>query len=285
MTAIAPDTPPIPAPSTGASTEPVMRLAGLGKTYPNGTVALADATLTIHPYEFVAVIGPSGAGKSTLLRCMNRLNDPTSGRIHLRGDDITAASGGRLRLVRARVGMIFQQFNLTGRLTVLQNVLAGRLRFAQDPVTWGPSVIRRFSRSEREHAFECLRLVGIPEKAYERADSLSGGQQQRVAIARTLAQEPEVMLADEPIASLDPRSATAVMDALRRVNRERGVPVLVNLHQVDVAREYATRIIGMRAGRIVFDGPPHALTQPALLDIYGEAVGEAIGEAAATDAG
>lgn len=246
----------------------VLQLEGLGKTYPNGTVALAGATLAIARHEFVVVIGPSGAGKSTLLRCMNRLNDPTSGRILLDGEDITRVTGRRLRLVRARVGMIFQQFNLAGRLSVLQNVLVGRLRFSQTPVRVVPSVVRWFGRAERAAAFECLRLVGIPEKAFQRADSLSGGQQQRVAIARTLAQECEVMLADEPIASLDPKSAEAVMDALKLANTARNVAVVVNLHQVDVARKYATRIIGMNAGRVIFDGPPEHLTDEAIERVY-----------------
>jgi len=231
--------------------------------------ALSDVSLAITRGEFISIIGPSGAGKSTLLRCANRLGRPTSGRIFLLGEDVTDAAGRRLRRVRQRCGMVFQQFNLVPRLTVIQNVLAGRIRFLSPVDTLLAVGARRFPEQDHQIALDCLELVGVEEQAYKRADQLSGGQQQRVAIARTLAQEPEVILADEPIASLDPRSAAIVMDTLARINRDRGIAVLVNLHQVDTAKRYSTRVIGMRAGRVAFDGPPDALDEQTLTDIYG----------------
>lgn len=249
---------------------------GLGKVYPGGSRALVEATFGLSRGEFVAIIGSSGAGKSTLLRCMNRLLEPTEGVLRLGGEDVTHVHGRALLRVRQRVGMVFQSFNLVGRLTVLENVLAGRSRFNQSAWRLARSVVRSYSRAEREAAFECLRFVGIERFAYRRASQLSGGQQQRVAIARALAQEPEVMLADEPIASLDPRSAGHVMDTLRRITDARGTPMVVNLHQVDVARSHASRIVGMRAGRIVFDGPASSLDDRAVREIYGSEPHEAV---------
>jgi len=248
--------------------QPVLRLESLGKTYPGGTRALHEVSLTVAQDEFIAIIGRSGAGKSTLLRCVNRLIDPTAGRIVLEDRDVTRAAGRRLRSVRQRIAMIFQQFNLVGRLSVLENVLTGRLRFNRGVASLPPALVRWFPARDRYIAFECLDRVGILEQAYKRADQLSGGQQQRVAIARTLAQEARMILADEPIASLDPRSSSAVMDALRDIHRKQGIPVMVNLHQVDVARKYATRVLGMRDGRVVFDGTPDALTEQAIPEIY-----------------
>ena len=267
---------------------PVIVTHGLGKTYPNGTRALVDVSLRIDAGEFVAIIGRSGAGKSTLLRCLNRLLKPTTGRYLLGGGDVTAVGGAKLRRVRQHVGMVFQQFNVVGRLSVLANVGAGRLRFCQPrwsatagvpgwrrPARWGrlwltyaASLARWLTRADREAAFEHLRQVGIAEIAFQRADTLSGGQQQRVAIARVLAQHPDVILADEPVASLDPRSAEQVMDTLREIQRSRGIAVLVNLHQVDFARRYATRILGMSHGQLVFDGPPEAVTAEVINRIY-----------------
>lgn len=251
------------------SSDPILAFHRMTKTYPGAPApALHEVSGEVRPGEFIAVIGPSGAGKSTLLRCLNRLVEPTAGSIHLRGRNLTHAHGRGLRALRQEVGMIFQQFNLVGRLTVLQNVLAGRLRFARSPARHAASMVRWFPRAERDIALAHLGRVGIAHQAHKRADELSGGQQQRVAIARVLAQDAGVVLADEPIASLDPRSAEVVMTTLRDINRERGIPVVVNLHQVDIARRYSTRVIGMHGGEIVFDGPPDTLDDRALRAIY-----------------
>ncbi len=248
---------------------PVFRTEALGKVYPNGTRALDDVSLTVNEDDFIVIIGSSGAGKSTLLRCLNRLVTPSHGKILLGDEDITAVSGGRLRKVRREVGMIFQQFHLVRRLTVLENVLVGRLRFCSSPVRYMGSLMRRFPASEREIAFDLLRQVGIGELAYQRADSLSGGQQQRVAIARTLAQKPSLFLADEPIASLDPRSSEAVMKLLKKIHEEHRIPVVVNLHHIDFARRYGKRILGVSGGRLVFDGTRDELSPAVIEGIYG----------------
>ncbi len=247
---------------------PVMRTRGLGKTYPNGTRALKNVNFTLQNDEFVSIIGSSGAGKSTFLRCLNRLITPTEGSVELQGNDITYGNGARLKQVRQRVGMIFQQFNLVPRLSVLENVLTGRLRFNRSPLRYGLSILRLFSKSEKEAAFECLKQVGIEHLAFERADKLSGGQQQRVAIARTLAQEPNVFLADEPIASLDPHSAEKVMGILLKINQSQNIPVVVNLHHIDFALRYGKRIIGMADGEMIFDGSGKDLTPETTDWIY-----------------
>ena len=249
---------------------PVMCTKGLGKTYPNGTIALKNVDFTIQRNEFVSIIGSSGAGKSTFLRCLNRLITPTEGIIKLNGNDITYGNGTGLKKVRQQVGMIFQQFNLVPRLSVLNNVLAGRLRFNQGPVSYGSSIIRLFSKLEKEIAFGCLKQVGIERLAFQRADTLSGGQQQRVAIARTLAQEPNVFLADEPISSLDPHSAEKVMEILLQINQSQKIPVIVNLHHIDFALRYGRRIIGMADGEIIFDGKGKDMTPDTIAWIYQE---------------
>ncbi len=258
-----------------------IRTRDLTKVYPNGTRALAEVTLSIDKGDFVAVIGSSGAGKSTLLRCLNRLVRPTGGTVRLFGEDVTHVSGRGLRSVRRRVGMIFQQFHLVRRLTVLENVLVGRLRFNTAPLGLAMSLARVFPRQEKEFAFECLRHVGIADLAFQRADTLSGGQQQRVAIARALAQEPEVFLADEPIASLDPRSAETVMDTLMHIHETHHIPVLVNLHHIEFARDYGRRVLGMSRGRICFEGRPADLDDEVITDIYGAKVSEAFGQLSA----
>ncbi len=249
-------------------TQTVLAAHGLTKEYAPGRAAIAEVTLRFGRGDFVAVIGPSGAGKSTLLRCLNLLIRPTRGRVELLDRDITESSGGRLREVRGQVGMVFQGFNLVRRLSVLENVLAGRLRFARGPVRRFAGVLRLFPRSEREIAFACLEKVGIAEQAFKRADQLSGGQQQRVAIARVLAQEPRVILADEPIASLDPESARGVMRTLRAIHDTKGIPVIVNLHQVDVAREFGSRIVGMNAGRVCVDAAVDRVTAEDVERVY-----------------
>jgi phosphonate transport system ATP-binding protein len=247
---------------------PILRVERLGKSYAPGQFAIRNVTLEVRAGEFIVVIGRSGAGKSTLLRCLNLLIRPTEGRVELKGVDVTHASGRQLREVRGRVGMIFQGFNLVKRLSVLDNVLCGRLRFRTGPLALVSSVTRWLPGREREIAFECLKRVDIEHLAFRRADTLSGGQQQRVAIARVLAQEPDVILADEPIASLDPKSAENVMRTLRGIQESRGIPVVVNLHQVDIARAFASRLVGMSKGGIRLDARPHEIAPDEVEDLY-----------------
>ncbi len=244
-----------------------------GVTKQFGTMRAVDsASLEIPRGQFVGVIGRSGAGKSTLLRMINRLSDPTAGRITWDGTDITALDGRRLRDWRQRCAMIFQQFNLVGRLDVLTNVLMGRLN--QRPVA--ASMIKLFSREDRLLAIAALEQLDMGAYLAQRTETLSGGQQQRVAICRALVQEPDILLADEPIASLDPRNTRVVMDALARINRDYGITVLCNLHDLDIATGYCDRLIGMKAGRIVFDGAPAELTPSIAQDLYGLEVADAM---------
>jgi phosphonate transport system ATP-binding protein len=235
--------------------------------------AVADVELAIEPGGFIGIIGRSGAGKSTLLRLINRLIDPSAGRISYGGTDVTALRGRALRQWRARSAMIFQQFNLVGRLDVLTNVLMGRL--AEVPAWRALSGL--WSADDKAMALSALEQFDIAALAAQRADRLSGGQQQRVAIARALVQEPDRILADEPIASLDPRNTRIVMDALLRINKHFGITVICNLHSLDLARGYCDRLIGMAAGRVVFDGAPAALTDAAARDLYGLEAGDAMG--------
>lgn len=260
---------------------PAIATDRLTKVYPNGTRAVSNVSLTVASNEFISIIGSSGAGKSSLLRCINRLIRPTSGTLELFGQDITSVSGKQIRQVRSKVGMIFQQFHLVRRLTVLENVLVGRLRFNNSMFSQCCSLMRHFSMDEREAAFECLKQVGIAHLAFQRADTLSGGQQQRVAIARALAQEPEIFLADEPIASLDPHSAEVVMDTLQEIHETRNIPVLVNLHHIDFATRYGKRIVGMRHGEVIHDVSPLNLDDDMITEIYGARINEAMGELAA----
>lgn len=243
---------------------PLVTFENVSKTFPNGHRALKNVSLTFGAGEFVAVVGLSGAGKSTLIRCVNRLVTPTEGRVIVAGQDITALRDSELRAVRARIGMIFQNYNLVRRSSVLRNVLAGRL--AHLP-TWR-TVLGLFPAADTELALRSLERVGIPEKAYQRADTLSGGQQQRVAIARALAQNPYILLADEPVASLDPPTAHQVMRDLKNLSREESLLTLVNLHFIDMAQEYADRVIGLRAGEVVFDGPGAGMTEADFEAIY-----------------
>lgn len=229
-------------------------------------LAVDGANLTIGSGEMVGIIGRSGAGKSTLLRLINRLIEPSEGRFVVDGVDVTALRGRELRAWRARTAMIFQQFNLVNRLDVLTNVLCGRL----NRMSTARVLFKIFTAEERAMAVQALDRLGLLEVAMNRADALSGGQQQRVAIARALMQQPDILLADEPIASLDPMNAKIVMDALLDINQRDGITVLTNLHTLDTARTYCRRIIGMSAGQIVFDGAPDELTDPVLRAIYGE---------------
>jgi phosphonate transport system ATP-binding protein len=252
-----------------ADREPtVLELVHVSRRF-GATLAVGDANLRIESGEMTGVIGRSGAGKSTLLRLINRLIEPTEGSILADGVDITRLRGRALREWRARTAMVFQQFNLVNRLDVLTNVLIGGLIRVSAP----RMLLRLFAEAERSRAVTLLDRLGLLDVAMNRADELSGGQQQRVAIARALMQKPETLLADEPIASLDPINAKLVMDALADLNQRDGITVICNLHTLDTARAYCRRIIGMAAGRIVFDGPPDALTKAALLAIYGETDG------------
>jgi phosphonate transport system ATP-binding protein len=242
----------------------MLKVEGLTKLF--GPLAAVDnVSFEVPRGQMLGVIGRSGAGKSTLLRMINRLTEPTGGTVHCESTDVTALKGRRLRLWRRECAMIFQQFNLVPRLDVLTNVLMGRLSYQPTP----RSLLKLFSAEERALAVVTLDRVEMVPSILQRADSLSGGQQQRVAIARALVQEPRIVLADEPIASLDPRSAARVMDILRSINRDDGITVICNLHTIDTARAYCDRIIGMRTGQVVFDGGPQQLTRERIQDVYG----------------
>ena len=247
----------------------VVQVRRLTKIYPGDVTAVSDVSFEVAKGEVVAVLGPSGAGKSTLLRCMNRLITKTHGQVLINKKDITQCRGKALRKLRSDVGMIFQQFNLVPRLTVFENVLAGRLSHTTNPFWFSASVLRRFSEADKQKTYDALKRVGIEHLAPKRADSLSGGQQQRVAIARTLAQEPEVILADEPVASLDPASSQLVLGILKQISLSKNIPVIVNLHQVDLARQFATRIIGIQDGSLVFNGPVDDFSLDIAKTIYG----------------
>jgi phosphonate transport system ATP-binding protein len=238
------------------------------------STAVDAVSLAIPQGQMVGVIGRSGAGKSTLLRMINRLTEPSSGTIRFEGRDVTALKGRALLAWRAECAMVFQQFNLVGRLSVLTNVLTGRIHHRG----FLASMLQIFPAEERAFAIRALDRLGMAHTALQRAETLSGGQMQRVAIARALVQEPKVMLADEPIASLDPLNAKLVMDALRRINREDGITVLANLHTLDTARSYCDRIIGLMGGRLVFDGTPAELTDRQAREIYGAEADEAFAE-------
>ena len=243
----------------------MIRVRDLSKRYPSGTVALDGVTLDVGAGEFVALIGSSGAGKSTLLRCLNGLVTPTAGVVSVDGRPVTGASRNGLRSVRANVGFVFQQFNLLKRLSVLDNVLVGTL----SRVDIWRSMLGRFPGGELERARRTLGRVGLAGLDDRRADTLSGGQQQRVAIARALVQEPRVLLADEPMSSLDPASSRSVMELLQDISREDGLTVVASLHVLDLAVTYGRRIVGLRAGRVVHDGSPAGLTQAAAEAIFG----------------
>ncbi len=248
----------------------MIEFKNVSKVYPNGTVGLNNINLTIEPGEFVVIVGLSGAGKSTLLRSINRLHDISNGEIIINGKSITKAKGNELLKIRRDIGMIFQNFNLVKRSTVLRNVLSGRVGYHSTLRT----ILGLFPTKDVELSLNALKRVNIADKAYTRADQLSGGQQQRVSIARALAQEAKVILADEPVASLDPLTTRQVMDDLKRINRELGITTIVNLHFIDIAREYATRIIGVRAGEVVYDGPTSEATDDVFSDIYGREIKE-----------
>ncbi len=234
------------------------------KTYPNGFTALKNVNLNIEQGEFVAIIGLSGAGKSTILRCINRMHDIQQGTLTVDGVDVESLSGKALRRFRRKVGMIFQSFNLVSRSTVIKNVLTADV---PDMPFWRV-LFGIFTKEQKLRALESLDKVGILDKAYTRCDQLSGGQQQRVALARTLNQNPSIILADEPVASLDPVTARQVMSDFVRINKEYKITILLNIHHVDLALNYCDRVIGVRAGEIVFDGPASSITQEQLDEVY-----------------
>lgn len=244
----------------------MLELRNLSKTFPGGVQALHNISLRVAPGEFVVLLGLSGSGKSTLLRCINRLVEPSSGEVIFAGRNVTAAAPDELRGLRCEIGMIFQQFNLIKRASVMTNVLCGNL--GRQPA-W-MACLNRFPAEARDRAFAALERVGILEKAWARADSLSGGQQQRVAIARALVQRPRLLLADEPVASLDPAMSHSVLQYLDRVNREEKLTVVCALHFLSLARRYATRIIALKAGELIFDGTPAEIDEARFREIYGE---------------
>ena len=244
----------------------MLQVENLSKVYDDGTVALRDVSFEVPDGQFLAVIGLSGSGKSTLLRCINRLVEPTSGRILWNGVDVTAATQEDLRLIRRRIGMVFQHFNLVHRSKVITNVLAGRLGYVNPAL----AVINRFPRADVAKAMAQLERVGLSEKARARADELSGGQQQRVGIARAMMQDPQMILADEPVASLDPVLAHSIMQYLELINDEDDVTVLCSLHFLDLVHRYADRAIALNKGELVFDGSPQAIDDARFKDIYGQ---------------
>lgn len=244
----------------------ILAVKGLEKTYPTGQRALSGVDLVIDKPQVIAVIGSSGAGKSTFIRCINRLVEPSKGSIKLGDLELTSLDGNALRNVRRRIGMIFQEFNLVERLSVMQNVLCGRLGY----VGLFASLRYRFPPDDIQAAFELLDRVGLSGYHNQRADALSGGQRQRVGIARALMQRPELLLVDEPTASLDPKTSRQIMRLIRELASERNTPALVNIHDVALAKSFADRIIAFKAGVLVFDGPPSSLDDTALTMIYGE---------------
>lgn len=244
----------------------------LSKEYRGGTKALNNVNFCVKEGDFVSIIGPSGAGKSTLLRCINRMIDATEGEIIFDDINVMNLKKKDLRRLRTRIGMIFQHYNLVHRLSVIENVLHGRLGYKS---TW-EGIIGKHSEEEKIQAFEILTKLGLQEQAYKRCDELSGGQKQRVGIARAIIQSPKMVLCDEPIASLDPNASKIIMDHMKNINKEMGITCIFNLHQVDVAKKYSDRIIGINGGQVIFDGTPENLTADKIHEIYGTEAGELI---------
>jgi len=251
--------------AAGDSAGRVLELRNLNKHYRAGVAVLKNISLKFADRGIAAIIGPSGTGKSTLIRCINRLTDPTSGEILFKGTDLAKLNGRRLREARRKIGMVFQEYNLVERLSVIENVLCGRLGYLPAWRAW----LRRFPAKDIERAFDLLDAVGLADFATERADRLSGGQRQRVGIARALMQEPDLVLADEPTSSLDPKTSVEIMELIARQAGAQDIPVIVNIHNVELAKRFADRVIGMSKGEVVFDGPPKALEHSHLKQIYG----------------
>ncbi len=244
----------------------MLKIEGLSKTYRTGDKALTNVSFTVPAGQVLGLIGPSGAGKSTLIRCINRLVEPNAGTVHLGDLNVTKLSRGDLRRARRRIGMIFQEYALVERLTVMENVLSGRLGY----VPFWRSFTRRFPDADVAKAFQLIERVGLSDQAEKRADALSGGQRQRVGIARALEQDPELLLVDEPTASLDPKTSRQIMRLILEICGERGLPAIINIHDVVLAQSFTQRIIGLRAGKVVFDGTPEDLDDTVLTRIYGE---------------
>lgn len=244
----------------------MLRLVGLTKKYKTGDLALKGINLEVPDGQVMALIGPSGAGKSTLIRCINRLVEPTSGSVSLNDLELTTLNQGKLRKARRRMGMIFQEYALVERLTVMENVLSGRLGY----VSFWRSYFRKFPQSDIDEAFRLLERVGLDHMCDKRADELSGGQRQRVGICRALAQDPELLLVDEPTASLDPKTSRQIMRLICELCEERGLAAIINIHDVLLAQMFSQRVVGLELGSIVYDGPPNGLTPEVLTDIYGE---------------
>jgi len=250
----------------------LLEVSNLSKEYLGGTKALADVNFSVNEGEFVSIIGPSGAGKSTLLRCINRMVDATGGEINFDSVNVNSLRKTELRMLRRKIGMIFQHYNLVNRLSVIENVLHGRLGYKSNL----SGIFGLYEEKEKEMALQLLNKLGLNEQVNKRCDQLSGGQKQRVGIARALIQNPKLVLCDEPIASLDPNASKVIMDHLKTINMEMGITCIFNLHQVDVAMRYSDRIIGINNGRILFDGPPKELTKELIYSIYGSEAGELI---------
>ncbi len=244
---------------------PALSIRNLDKEYARGKSVLRDITLDIGSSGLTAIIGPSGTGKSTLIRCINRLVEPTSGQILFQGEDLVKLDRRALRLARRKIGMVFQEYNLVERLTVMENLLCGRLGYVAPWRAW----LRKYPQADVERAFALLDTVGLAGFANQRADSLSGGQRQRVGIARALMQEPRLLLADEPTSSLDPKTSVEIMELVSSMGRATGIPVVINMHDVELAKRFADRIIGMSGGRVVYDGGPQDLQDAMLKTIYG----------------
>ena len=237
----------------------------LAKEYVAGKPVLKNISFEVQGQSCVAIIGPSGTGKSTLIRCVNKLVPPTGGNVYISGENITQLTGKELRKARRKIGMVFQEFNLVERLSVMENILSGRLGYVSAWRAW----LRKYPQQDIDRAFELLESIGLLEFAHQRADSLSGGQRQRVGIARAIMQEPHVLLADEPTSSLDPKTSVEIMEILVALSNAHQIPLLINIHDVELAKRFTTRIIGLSKGGIVYDGPPAELTRDNLKEIYG----------------
>lgn len=242
-----------------------LRVENLSKEYVAGQPVLRDISFEVSGRNSVAIIGPSGTGKSTLIRCINKLIPPTSGSVYVSGENITKLQGRELREARRKIGMVFQEFNLVERLSVMENVLSGRLGYVAPWRAW----LRKYPEEDIANAFELLESIGLIDFFRQRADSLSGGQRQRVGIARAVMQEPHVLLADEPTSSLDPKTSVEIMELLVELSEANGIPLLINIHDVELAKRFTNRVIGLSKGGIVFDGPPDELTRENLKEIYG----------------
>lgn len=242
-----------------------LKVENLKKEYTPGKPVLKDISFEVVGKNSVAIIGPSGTGKSTLIRCVNKLIPPTSGNVYVSGENITVLNGGELRKARRKIGMVFQEFNLVERLSVMENVLSGRLGYVAPWRAW----LRKYPQEDIENAFALLDTIGLLEFTHQRADSLSGGQRQRVGIARAIMQEPHVILADEPTSSLDPKTSVEIMELLVSLSEAHNIPLLINIHDVELAKRFTSRVIGLSKGGIVFDGPPAELTNGHLNEIYG----------------